>query len=313
MIADTPNPNPNPNTFVPPRFELLRLDVDGGVGRLVLNRPLQLNALSPALMRELIDASRWLAAHSGLRVLVLGGEGRAFCAGFDLDAMRAAGGELDRDSADLGRRMVEAFEAIPAITLAAVNGHCVGGGLLLAGICDLRIAADLAPFERTLQIRDRFLADELAYFDQRSSNEGFLFLLFYFALFIAKETPSFFAIDNIDASLNPKLCSELMGRLVALATKHDKQVIITTHNPAVLDGLDLNDEEQRLLVVGFFVERIIQQRVRFIQRFRFILGFGQQRPKQRHVEWRVLWRQQWHELRRIVGWIERWRIVWWRF
>lgn len=146
MIADTPNPNPNPNTFVPPRFELLRLDVDGGVGRLVLNRPLQLNALSPALMRELIDASRWLAAHSGLRVLVLGGEGRAFCAGFDLDAMRAAGGELDRDSADLGRRMVEAFEAIPAITLAAVNGHCVGGGLLLAGICDLRIAADDAQF-----------------------------------------------------------------------------------------------------------------------------------------------------------------------
>lgn len=114
---------------------------------------------------------------------------------------------------------------------------------------DLRIAPDLAPFERTLQIRDRYLADELAYFDQRSSNEGFLFLLFYFALFIAKETPSFFAIDNIDASLNPKLCSELMGRLVALAKKHDKQVIITTHNPAVLDGLDLHDEEQRLLVV----------------------------------------------------------------
>jgi predicted ATPase len=114
---------------------------------------------------------------------------------------------------------------------------------------DLRIARDLAPFESSLQIRDRYLPEDLAYFDQRSANEGFLFLLFYFSLFVSAETPSFFAIDNIDASLNPKLCSELMRRLTALAKKYGKQVLITTHNPAVLDGLDLNDDEQRLLVV----------------------------------------------------------------
>lgn len=118
---------------------------------------------------------------------------------------------------------------------------------------DLRIASDLAPFERTLQIRDRFLdasqGGDLAYFGQRSANEGFLFLLFYFALFISPDTPRLFAVDNIDASLNPKLCSELMRRLVALAKAHDKQVLITTHNPAVLDGLDLHDDEQRLFVV----------------------------------------------------------------
>ena len=142
MIADLDNPT-DPGA---PRFELLRLDIRAGIGRLVLNRPRQLNALSPALLRELIAASRWLAALPELRVLVLGGEGRAFCAGFDLDAMRAAKAELDHDSADLGRQMVEAFETIPAITLAAVNGHCVGCGLLLAGICDLRIAADDACF-----------------------------------------------------------------------------------------------------------------------------------------------------------------------
>ena len=142
MIAD-PEDSTDP---IAPRFELLRLDIRAGVGRLMLNRPGQLNALSPALMRELIAASRWLATLPGLRVLVLSGAGRAFCAGFDLDAMRAAGVDLDHDSADLGRQMVVAFEAIPAITLAAVNGHCVGGGLLLAGICDLRIAADDARF-----------------------------------------------------------------------------------------------------------------------------------------------------------------------
>jgi predicted ATPase len=111
------------------------------------------------------------------------------------------------------------------------------------------IPKDLVFTERRIRIKDRFLEEGLQYFDQRSSNEGFLFLMFYFALFISKYTPKFFAIDNIDASLNPKLCIELMKILTKLAKKHDKQVIFTTHNPAILDGLNLNDDEVRLLVV----------------------------------------------------------------
>ena len=103
---------------------------------------------------------------------------------------------------------------------------------------------------RTLNIKDRFLDNSLSYFTQKSANEGFLFLLFYFTLFISKETPSFFAIDNIDASLNPKLCSQLVKELVDLAKTHNKQAIVTTHNPAVLDGLNLNDDDQMLYVVS---------------------------------------------------------------
>ena len=71
-------------------------------------------------------------------------------------------------------------------------------------------------------------------------------MLFYFGLFISEDTPPFFAIDNIDASLNPKLCRRLIKELVNLANKYDKPVIFTTHNPAILDGLNLNDDEQRL-------------------------------------------------------------------
>lgn len=104
--------------------------------------------------------------------------------------------------------------------------------------------------ERSLHIRDRYLDDNLPFFDQKSANEGFLFLLFYFALFISKETPDFFAIDNIDASLNPKLCSQLMVELAELARDRKKQVVCTTHNPAILDGLDLSDDQQRLFVVS---------------------------------------------------------------
>lgn len=129
-----------------PSFQTLQLQVEGGIGRLRLNRPHKLNALSPASMQEIIEASGWLAARPDLRVLLLAGEGRAFCAGFDLDAMRGDAAPRDRAATDLGRRMIEAFEAIPAITLALVQGHCIGGGLLLAAACDLRIAADDARF-----------------------------------------------------------------------------------------------------------------------------------------------------------------------
>lgn len=101
----------------------------------------------------------------------------------------------------------------------------------------------------SIKIKDKYLDKGLAYFDQKSSNEGFLFLLFYFSLFISDNTPNFFAIDNIDASLNPKLCSQLVKELVGLSKQYDKQSIFTTHNPAVLDGLNLDDDEQRLFVV----------------------------------------------------------------
>jgi predicted ATPase len=113
---------------------------------------------------------------------------------------------------------------------------------------DFKIHQD-ADIERTIQIKDRYLDKELPYFNQRSSNEGFLFLMFYFALFVSDDTPQFFAIDNIENALNPKLCTRLIQELVELAKKYDKQVIFTTHNPAILDGLDLHDDKQRLFTI----------------------------------------------------------------
>ena len=114
---------------------------------------------------------------------------------------------------------------------------------------DFEVPKNLAVMQTAIQIMDRYLDADLSYFDQRSSNEGFLFLLFYFTLFISELTPKFFAIDNIDASLNPRLCRRLIQELVELAKEHDKQVILTTHNPGVLDGLDLDDDEQRLFTI----------------------------------------------------------------
>lgn len=105
-----------------------------------------------------------------------------------------------------------------------------------------------------LLIRDQYVSAVGANLDQSSANEGFFFLLFYFTLFASKLTPGFFAVDNIDASLNPKLCEALMRKLVELAKQEKKQVLLSGHNPALLDGLNLEDDEQRLFVVERDIE-----------------------------------------------------------
>ncbi|MCX6873020.1 MAG: AAA family ATPase [Verrucomicrobia bacterium] len=120
---------------------------------------------------------------------------------------------------------------------------------LLGWFGDLRLPTEEDEIRGRLLIHDRWLPADGPVFDQRSANEGFLYLLFYFTLFLSKQTPKFFAIDNIDNALNPKLCAELMRQLTTLAAKTGKQVICTTHNPAILDGMNLQDDQQRLYVV----------------------------------------------------------------
>jgi enoyl-CoA hydratase/carnithine racemase len=128
-------------------MSLLSIQTAGAVGRLTLSRPDKLNALSPALLGELIEAARDLDARPEVKVVIVSGEGRAFCAGFDLGAFAAQDAEGDtRATADLGRRMAEAVTGMRALTIARVHGHCVGGGLVLAAACDLRVAADDAVF-----------------------------------------------------------------------------------------------------------------------------------------------------------------------
>lgn len=100
-----------------------------------------------------------------------------------------------------------------------------------------------------LYFKDKYMSTKNNIFAAENSNEGILHILFYFSLYISRRTPSFFAIDNIESTLNPKLCRELMKRITYLGKEYQKQSLITTHNPAVLDGLNLYDESLRLFVV----------------------------------------------------------------
>lgn len=101
-----------------------------------------------------------------------------------------------------------------------------------------------------LYFRDSFMQKKNNLFSAENANEGVLVLLFYLALLVSKSTPKFFAIDNIDTGLNPRLCRYLMKVIGRLADRYDKQLLITTHNPAILDGITLNGNgDARLFVV----------------------------------------------------------------
>src|SRR5690606_25480672 len=101
------------------------------------------NALSRVLLQELVRTCRWLDDRTDLKVVVVRGEGRAFSAGFDLGDFATPSEEHSvRDTADLGWLAAEALAGVRQLTIAAVHGHCVGGGVVLTSACDLRLAAE---------------------------------------------------------------------------------------------------------------------------------------------------------------------------
>ncbi len=115
------------------------LAFDGPVARITLNRPEVLNAGDPRWVAELNAVVAAVAARTDLRVAVIGGAGRAFCTGVDLKALAAGAMTLPQFVA--WEDAMTAIERLPLPFIAAINGHCLGGGLQLALVCDYRLAA----------------------------------------------------------------------------------------------------------------------------------------------------------------------------
>ncbi|QPP05622.1 enoyl-CoA hydratase/isomerase family protein [Streptomyces bathyalis] len=108
-----------------------------GVATLVLHNPAKRNAMTEAMWRELPGVLSALADDASVRVLVVTGAENTFCAGADISTLR----DSVESSQGLAVAAEEALSAFPKPTLAAVRGHCVGGGAQLAAACDLRFAA----------------------------------------------------------------------------------------------------------------------------------------------------------------------------
>ena len=127
-------------------YRTLKLEIKGAIATVELHRPESRNAMSAQLMREMIACAGRLAAKRDVDVVVVHGSGKCFSAGADLkDASRWAGLlplDQQREIAALGYRMARAWEEIPQITIAAIEGYAIGGGLALVAALDWRVLAE---------------------------------------------------------------------------------------------------------------------------------------------------------------------------
>jgi enoyl-CoA hydratase len=125
---------------------LVRLDHDGALTVLTVDRPDKLNALDAEVLGELEGAVRAVAERSETRAMIVTGSGKAFVAGADIAAMKAMTPEDARAFASLGHRVFASLETLHCPVIAAVNGFALGGGCELALACDFIYASEKAKF-----------------------------------------------------------------------------------------------------------------------------------------------------------------------
>ena len=133
-------------------YQTITLTIEDGVAVLRLNRPEVMNALNAQMRAEILHAVR--DAPKSARVLVVTGEGRAFCSGQDLGAAGSAAEiDLERTLRDEYEPMLKAIFDCPIPTIAAVNGAAAGAGMNIALACDIRLGSTAARFGQTFSRR----------------------------------------------------------------------------------------------------------------------------------------------------------------
>jgi enoyl-CoA hydratase len=133
-------------------YKFLLCEKSNGIGKIILNRPEVLNALSPALLTELTEAVTAAGDDQDIAVVFLTGMGKAFSAGADLISLgdcKLENGRVGAVLDEAANNAIEVIQTVPKVVIALVNGHCYTGALEIALACDLIVASEAANFGDT--------------------------------------------------------------------------------------------------------------------------------------------------------------------
>ncbi len=153
-------------------YQTLKLETDGALATITLNRPEKRNAINPQVIDDLLAALDEVEAGPA-RILLLTGAGKAFCAGMDLEALRAISTQSFEENLAESRRLARMLRRVwgfPKPAIAAVNGAAIAGGCGLATLCDFTLAVPEATFAYT-EVRIGFLPAIVSVFLRRQVGE----------------------------------------------------------------------------------------------------------------------------------------------
>lgn len=154
-------------------FETLTLDIAGQVATITLNRPERRNAISTQMIEELLAALDECDRAATVRVVIITGAGKAFCAGMDLEGLQALAGQSQEQNVEDSRRMARLFRRLYDYSkplIAAVNGAAIAGGTGIATMCDFTLAVPDAKFGFT-EVRIGFIPALVSVFLRRQIGE----------------------------------------------------------------------------------------------------------------------------------------------
>lgn len=236
----------------PPERRIL-LDVEDGVGTLTLNRPEKLNAFVGDMRDRIADGLEELAADDDVRVVVVTGRGRAFCAGADVgylsELVEGQRMEEARALVEAGRRVAKSIVEAPKPVIAALNGPAAGGGANLALACDLRIASERAAIGQTFNRIGLHPDWGGTYFLPRLVGEARAAELFFSAEMVDAEEADRIGLVNrvVPHEELEDAVAELAGRLAAkpsLPLELAKHAVRTSLDASLDEMLDYEVEAQ---------------------------------------------------------------------
>ena len=230
-------------------YERVLVEIVGGIGTLTMNRPEKLNAFDVDACQDLIEALRMLAGSDAVRVIVLTGAGRAFCAGADLSVLGKDGPAL----VAAGKEIALIIRSAPKPVLAAVNGPAAGGGANLALACDYRLASEQASIGQVFHKLGLVPDWGGSFFLPRLVGISKALELVWSARMVpAAEAAQLGLFDRVvppaDLAAETKRLAETWAAMTPLAVRKAKELLYRSDASSLVAMLDLEIEEQTALM-----------------------------------------------------------------